>query len=235
MNKNYFPHDTGARNDEKLIKLQKEIGLEAVAIYWFIIEMLYENGGFLNLDFDLLTFNMRLDSERNATVKRIITEFDLFKINGQQFTNKRVIETLNFINSKSEKARKSAKIRWKTEQANAMRTQCEGNAKKKRKVNKENKSSETSSEEDFSLEKELEKLKQSERKDLRLVGYYFWRKKLVIPTRAVFRKEMGRALAEAKTLKDYDSAKIKTTMDYADANFPLWTLETIGKLITKVK
>ena len=68
------------------------------------------------------------------------------------------------------------------------------------------KSSEQSSEPElpFDLPLEIAKLRKNEkRKDLRLVGYYFQRKGLNIPTKEVFQKELRRALAEAKTLKDF--------------------------------
>jgi len=129
----YFPHDYNARNDEKIIKLQNKLGLEAVAIYWFLIEMLYEAGGQLELDYELLTFNMRLESKRIAFVKRIINEFNLFQIAEKKFTNRRVINTLKFRKTKSEKARKSANIKWNKHYANAERTQSERYAIKERK------------------------------------------------------------------------------------------------------
>jgi len=129
----YFPHDYNARNDEKLIKLQRECGLEAIAIYWYLIEMLYEAGGYLELNFELLAFNMRLDSERIALAMRVINDYNLFQIASNKFTNRRVIDTLKFKKSKSQKARISANHRWKKDNANAMRTQCEGNAIKERK------------------------------------------------------------------------------------------------------
>ena len=80
----------------------------------------------------------------------------------------------------------------------------------------------------------MDKLKNSDRSDLRLVGYYFRRRKLDIPTKAVFKKEMGRALAEAKTLKDFSREKIMRAFAVAESNYPAWTLETVGKTITKI-
>ena len=39
---NYFSHDFGARNDPKLIELQMEMGGQGLAIFWCIVEMLWE-------------------------------------------------------------------------------------------------------------------------------------------------------------------------------------------------
>ena len=98
------------------------------------------------------------------------------------------------------------------------------------------KSSEPSSEPEppFNLPIELDKLKESSRKDLRLVRYYFRRRKMDLPTKAIFQKEMRRALAEIKTLKDYEDKKIISAFDYAEAHYPEWTIETVGKTITKI-
>lgn len=123
----YFPHDCGARNDEKIVRIQREIGLDGVAIYWFLIEMLYEAGGYLDEDYEAISFNMRLQCERISTIEKVAHNFDLFEFHDGKFTSQRVLETLKFRQEKSEKTRNSAKKRW---DANAMRTQCERNANK---------------------------------------------------------------------------------------------------------
>jgi hypothetical protein len=42
----YFPHDYHARHDPKLEKAYLKHGHIAWGIYWHLIEMLYEQGGY---------------------------------------------------------------------------------------------------------------------------------------------------------------------------------------------
>ena len=55
----YITHDLGARNDPKLLKLQMEMGGQGLAIFWCLVEMLWENDGYLPTDYDALAFNLR--------------------------------------------------------------------------------------------------------------------------------------------------------------------------------
>lgn len=128
----YFSHDYNARSDEKIIKLLKDQGWEAYGLYWAIIEKLHESGGWLDLDYDSIAYDMRTDSERIA---KVIRE-PLFKIIDKKFTTDRVLLNLKQRKSKSEIGKKSAQARWNkrdTNNANAMQTQCEPNAIKERK------------------------------------------------------------------------------------------------------
>lgn len=128
--KEYFPHDYYARNDIKLVKLQMKLGYEAKGIYWDLIEMMYEQGGNLHLsECESYAFAMRTECEKIANVLR----FDeLFVISGDTVTNESVTRRLMERNEKSNKAAKSASKRWEKD-ANAMRTQCDGNAIKEKK------------------------------------------------------------------------------------------------------
>lgn len=134
----YFPHDYGARNDPKLQKLLRELGHEGKSVFWDIIEMLFENGGRLELaECDSYAFALRTQCD---IIKRVVSDFNLFQNDGVFFWSNSVLCRLKDREERSEKARKSAEKRWYN--ANAMRTQCEGNAKKERKERKERKEKE---------------------------------------------------------------------------------------------
>ncbi len=45
MKNHYFPHDYGARNDEKLCQLRMEFGAEGYGVYWMMVEAMHEQGG----------------------------------------------------------------------------------------------------------------------------------------------------------------------------------------------
>jgi hypothetical protein len=116
------------RNDEKIKRLIRKHGMQGYGVFWAIIEDLYNNANALRTDYDGIAYDLRSDSDIVASV---INDFDLFIFNGDFFGSKSVEERLNQRNSKSESARKSASYRWNN--ANALQTQSEGNAKKERK------------------------------------------------------------------------------------------------------
>lgn len=143
----YFPHDFNASNDIKLQKLIMKMSYEGLGLYWTIVEMLYKQGGKIELsECDSIAFAMRTDSEK---IKQLIDI--VFEKNENYFWSNSVLDRLKMIEDKSKKAKQSAKKRWtnqpKRYDANALQTQSEGNANKvkKSKVNKtkENKEEET--------------------------------------------------------------------------------------------
>ncbi len=125
----YFSHDYGARNDPKLVKLQMNEGHKGKGLYWDLIEMMYEQGGFLYIsEIKVYAFELRTECE---CITNLIRDYDLFKNDGEKFWSESVLNRLKIREEKSIKARKSADSRWKN--ANAMRTHSEGNAIKERK------------------------------------------------------------------------------------------------------
>ena len=144
---NYFPHDFNARNDIKLKKVNMELGLGGIGLYWCIIEYLYENNGYLTLDedVDLLSFELRIDK---GSIINLIEKYDLFKKIKNKFYSPSVLTRLRVINEKSNINRENALKRWKKNNANAMRPHSEINTnglqtqchikENKRKENKRN-------------------------------------------------------------------------------------------------
>lgn len=125
----YFPHDYAARTDRKLARLLHKYGTSGIGIYWCIIEMLYENDGYLMLsDCDCIANELRTHSE---TVMEIISS-ELFEKDSEKFWSISALKRLDKINEKSQKAQESAFKRWGN--AKAMPTQCEGNAIKQNKI-----------------------------------------------------------------------------------------------------
>lgn len=142
----YFSHDYHARSDKKMVRLLAKTGLQGVGIYWCLIEMLYEEGGYLKLnECDCIASELRTKCER---IEAVIKDFDLFKNDGIKFWSSSVIDRLKLRKDKSEKAKDSAKKRWSKltdnkevnseGNANALRAHSEGNAIKESKVNKSN-------------------------------------------------------------------------------------------------
>jgi hypothetical protein len=102
--------------------------MQGYGVFWSIVEDLYNNANALRMDYEGIAYDLRSDSDLVASV---VNDFDLFIFNGDYFGSNSVQERLEQRNDKSAKARKSASYRW--ENANALQTQSDSNAKKERK------------------------------------------------------------------------------------------------------
>ena len=135
----YFRHDTNASNDPKMIALRSVYGWQGVGWYWRIIEHLREQNQYRVTITDQYCYKVLaklLDTTRNKAetfIKACIDEFQLFKSDGQFFWSERLLRDMEKLDDKRKKAQASAKERWEKptqseRKANAMPTQCEGNA-----------------------------------------------------------------------------------------------------------
>ena len=126
MKKTYFPHDSNARNDIKLIKVRAKYGYEGFGIYFALIELLFSEDNKLCVDdFETLAFGLNCNAD---ILKDIILNFDLFIVDDNCFYSKRLDNTLDEINKRSLKASENAKKRWSN--ATAMLSHSNGNASK---------------------------------------------------------------------------------------------------------
>jgi len=132
----YFTHDYNSRQDEKIKQLIRQYGLLGYGIFWAIVEDLYNNANALRTDYKGIAYDLHSDE---ITIKSIINDFGLFIIDDGYFGSLSIERRLNERLEKSKKARDSALCRWNKVKANAnaMQTQCEGNARKESKGNKE--------------------------------------------------------------------------------------------------
>lgn len=130
----YFSHDYNARSDWKLVKLAMKCGMEWIWAYWCIIEMLYEEWWYLDIEeYERITFELRMEYK---VVESIINNFWLFEKDDTKFWSNSVLDRLKQRMDKSEKARISVQKRWdkkKEEDTNVLRTNNECNTIKERK------------------------------------------------------------------------------------------------------
>ena len=124
----YFSHDYNSRNDEKIKFLLRKHGFNGYGLFWAIIEDLYNNANALRTDYEGIAYDFRVDV---LLIESIIKDFDLFVFEGDTFGSLSVQKRIDERDSKSVKARISAHKRWTN--ANAMQSQCEGNAIKESK------------------------------------------------------------------------------------------------------
>ena len=83
--KPYMTHDLGARNDPKLVEAERASRGLYKAIWWDLAEMVWENGGYLPMNFDNLAYLLRYPTPEE--VRAVVMDFDLFVNDGEQFWN----------------------------------------------------------------------------------------------------------------------------------------------------
>ena len=112
----YFSHDSNARNDVKIIKLRRQLGMEGYGIYWALIEMLRDApGNKLPIEsIDDIGFSINCSKEK---VEAVIRNYDLFMIDNETFFSDRLIRSMNQYKELKTSRSKAGKIgmekRWK--------------------------------------------------------------------------------------------------------------------------
>ena len=137
-----FSHDYNSRNDTKLVRAGMKFGLcQAIGAYWCIVEMLYEEGGYLPLsEYERITFELRCPNE---LITYLINDSELFENDGEMFWSNTAIERLKMRAEKSDKARKSIETRWsKKRNTNVSKNNNERNTSKEKESEKESKEKE---------------------------------------------------------------------------------------------
>ena len=105
----YFSHDYNARNDIKIKKLISKHGYLGYGIFWAIIEDLYNNENLLQLDYEIMTYDLRCSED---ILRSIINDFDLFVVNDGGFGSRSVQSRLDERYEKSKNAKELSKKRW---------------------------------------------------------------------------------------------------------------------------
>jgi hypothetical protein len=112
----YFSHDSNARNDVKIIKLRRQLGMEGYGIYGALIEMLRDApGNKLPIEsIDDIGFSINCSKEK---VEAVIRNYDLFMIVDETFFSDRLIRSMNQYKELKSSRSKAGKIgmekRWK--------------------------------------------------------------------------------------------------------------------------
>ena len=88
----YLTHNLGARNDPKLLELQIDMGGKGLGLYWCIVEMLWENGGYLPAKYKNIAFSLPWATAED--VEHVVTGFGLFEVDGERFWSKAALERI---------------------------------------------------------------------------------------------------------------------------------------------
>ena len=110
----YITHDLGARNDPKLMDLQMEMGGQGLAIFWCLVEMLWENDGSIPANYKSIAFALRWC--KPAEVEKVVTGFGLFQVEDGNIVSRsaseRIAKKKELIQGASERGRKAIEARW---------------------------------------------------------------------------------------------------------------------------
>lgn len=141
----YFSHDSNARNDDKILKLRSgRNGAAKYGIYWMILELMRESSDIsLPKDYKSLSWHLRCPCK---LVQSVVEDYNLFTFSDTNlhFFSKRLQTSAILFQTKSQKAKQSALIKWEMERkakllasernANAMQPQSDGNAIKVKEI-----------------------------------------------------------------------------------------------------
>lgn len=109
MTKLYFRHDFHARNDPQLLDINMALGMEGIGIYWTLLEMFFENEGFVNeKELKLMCFEVHVDFSK---AKKVLDMAGFVNNNGV-YSKEGVIKRINKREETSKKMKDRANTRW---------------------------------------------------------------------------------------------------------------------------
>lgn len=131
----YFPHFSDASKDRKIMRLEKELGLEGYAIYFKLLEVLRQQNDFKYplAEIDLLADDFKTSEQK---VRVVICNYSLFQVDDNEhfFSLKQIYYLQPYI-EKTSRARQAAIKRWEktnidnaNADANAMQMHSPSNA-----------------------------------------------------------------------------------------------------------
>lgn len=95
-----------------------KLGMEGVGVYWCIVEMLYEENGYLQIsEYERISYELQTKIE---CIKSVIECFDLFENDGENFWSESALNRLSIREEKSCKNRNSVNIRWNKQRDNQL-------------------------------------------------------------------------------------------------------------------
>ena len=125
----YFPHDFNASQDPKLIKLQRAMNGDGLAIFWKLIERLGPETGHRLPDTDDTYTALEWDMHFAADdIKRVVREFNLFVIEDGYFFSKRLTESLRAMEESREKRRSAGSLGGRAKAANREKSETGNNS-----------------------------------------------------------------------------------------------------------
>lgn len=110
----YFSHDSNAKDDPNCVLLIEQLGLEGYGIYWVLIELLRDQPGY-RYPLVLVPAISRRYNTTNEKMKTVITNYQLFEIENDEFFSLSLIKRMEHLDSKRKQAsiagKRSAEVR----------------------------------------------------------------------------------------------------------------------------
>ena len=127
---NYFPHDSNARNDERIIRLRMRHGAAGYGVYFMILERMRDAADYMCAkDYDMIAFDLREDAQ---LVRSVVEDFGLFVVEDDNFYSesflRRMREKDEAASKRREAGRKGLAKRYGAGNAVAMQEQDGSNA-----------------------------------------------------------------------------------------------------------
>ena len=133
----YFPHDSNAHEDMRIIELRMAHGWEAYGLFWALLEIMRIADDYsISDNIEPLAYKLQIKPVKLQTIINKCLEVNLLTKVDNMLYCKELNDRMIAVENKSANARKAAQQRWGN--ADAMQTQCNSNAikVKKSKVNK---------------------------------------------------------------------------------------------------
>jgi len=124
----YMTHDIGARNDPKLVEIEMAMKGQGKAIWWDLVEWLWEAGGYLPMDFKRLAYTMRYCTEEE--VRAVVMDFGLFENDGDRFWNNSALARIQHkkdVSTSRSDARRGASRSGSATNENQLSDNCQTN------------------------------------------------------------------------------------------------------------
>lgn len=141
----YFPHDSNARNSDKLIRLRMRHKAAGYGVYFMILERLREEPEYTSVkDYNMIAFDLREDT---SLIKSVVEDFGLFVFtdDGKYFYSESFKQRMEIKDEQSRKkaeaGKKGLEKRWGNSKNIANATGNDSN-KRKEKESKEKESKE---------------------------------------------------------------------------------------------
>ena len=113
---NYFPHDSNARNSDKIIRLRMRHKSAGYGVYFMILERLREEPDYMSVkDYNMIAFDLREDA---SLIKSVVEDFGLFVFteDGKYFYSESFKRRMEIKDEKNKKRSEAGKIgirkRW---------------------------------------------------------------------------------------------------------------------------
>ena len=109
---NFFPHDSNARNSDRLIRLRAKHGAAGYGVYFMLVERLRDETNYVSArDYEMLAFDLRVDAE---LIRSVVEDYGLFELtdDGCGFYSDSFMRRMKIKDDKVEQAKRGAAAKW---------------------------------------------------------------------------------------------------------------------------